>query len=245
MNNNLSNIHNIQELTRVFDAVVSQVNNPGLHDGTNASTFLNFLMQIPGLEKYVGFDYYNLIQNELKLTQNKTNHREHVKKLFMYPKYDYDPWIIVNIDRHVLGSVVEKLQNISFSFKMINGKVYLTTDSQNISEQIIESIQQYLDPSVKPNPEASHVTVVNSNVVSDIGQDKVENMLKQYDKRFNLSFGKIKSTVSRDWSLFSLCYVIEAGSLYLNQFVSKFNDTFGTKIRISPHITFATKLRSF
>src|SRR5271154_5615161 len=92
--------------------------------------------------------------------------------------HEYDSWIEVPIDTNALIDAAKKFQNVKFSFKMI-------------------TVQTYLDPSVVPNKESSHITVVASNVVSDIGHNKVENFIRKYDDRFALDFGKVKSTISR------------------------------------------------
>jgi len=245
MENNMLRVAKIQELAKVFDATVSEINNTGLHDGTNASKFLVFLLtQFPEIEKYVGTEYYDLMRNELELTAEKKNHREHIKKLWMYPKYEYDQWINVEIDNEILNNIIMKLQDTNFSFEMVNGQVHLCPDSGNIGEKIFDLVGQYLSPNVRQNPESSHVTVVNSNIVSDIGQDLIEKFIQKYNEQFELFFGKIKSTISRDWGMFSLCYVIEVKSDYLNRFVLDFNETFDKKIKPSPHITFAVKPRS-
>uniref|UniRef100_A0A6C0CBY4 Uncharacterized protein n=1 Tax=viral metagenome TaxID=1070528 RepID=A0A6C0CBY4_9ZZZZ len=241
---NTTNVAKIQELAKLFDTTVSEINNPGLHDGTNVANFFDFLILIPGIEAFVGPEYYKLMQKELELAEEKKNKREHVKKLYMFPNFDYAGWTNVDIDDEILNIIIEKLNKMKFSFKISDGKVNVIPDEGDMCKQIFELLKMYLDPSVRQNADATHVTVVNSNIVGDIGQDKVAEFVKGYDKHFELKFGKVKSTVSRDWSLFSLCYVIEVNSEYLDEFVAKFNEKFEKKIRPSPHITFATKVRS-
>jgi len=126
---------------------------------------------------------------------------------------------------------------------MIDGKVYLCPTTGSFSDLIYNQTKNLFDECIVPNTEASHVTVINSNIVYDIGVEKVTEFVSENPKEFCLNFGNIKSTTSNDWSVFSKCYVIEISSEYLSNFITEFNNRFKKSIKPSPHITFAIKLR--
>jgi len=87
-----NNIEQIQELTRILDATLSIVNHQGLPTGQNAKRIIEFIAKFPGMETFVGENFSELMETELKNSEIKENVREHIKKIWMYPKYEYDPW---------------------------------------------------------------------------------------------------------------------------------------------------------
>ena len=94
-------VERIQELMRVLDATLATVNPQGLVDGKNAMSFINFISQVPNMESFVGKDFMSLINNQLESSANKENAREHVKKIWTYPKHAYEPWINAEIDKDI------------------------------------------------------------------------------------------------------------------------------------------------
>jgi hypothetical protein len=240
----MDNITKIQELTRIMDATLASVNPSGLSTGQNAMEIIKFISQFPGMNNYVDVDFSDLMDTEIKKSTGKNNVREHVKKIWMYPKYAYDPWSLLELDSKILSDIHQKLSDIKFKFKITDGKVYLCpVNGESFSDMVYNQTKPYLENDIIPNIESSHVTVINSNIVYDCEINNVVQFIENYSDEFSLEFDKIKSTTSNDWSVFSKCYVIEVKSDYLTNFISNFNQQFGKSIKPSPHITFAIKPR--
>lgn len=85
---------------------------------------------------------------------------------------------------------------------------------------------------VTPNIESCHITIINSNIVAEIGENDVKEILTNFKQDFLIETGKIKSTFSEDYSFFSTCYVVEIQSLYINEFLNTFNLHFQTSLFI-------------
>jgi len=237
------NIKQIQELMRTLDATLAAVNPSGLSNGQNAMQIINFISQFPNMKPYVGTEFIELINNESINSQKKDNVREHVKKVWTYPNYAYNPWTELYVWPIKLSKIHQKLSGIKFQFRVIDGKVYLCPISGSLSKLIYDNVKELIYDEVIPNTEASHVTVINSNIVYDIGIDKVIDFVDKYQAECELTYGKFKSTVSDDWSVFSKCYVIEISSGYLTNFIADFNKVFHRSVKPSPHVTFAIKPR--
>jgi hypothetical protein len=208
----------------------------------------------------------------------KANVREQVKKILMYPNSGYPPWEEVSIPENVLNDLKTKLSLLfsQFVLKIIDGKVYAIpfiepetkegeeehkdcrlseTDYRNF---ILVNLKDHLEENCRlngsdyskltVNPEPPHVTIINSNIVSDCNIDEVKTFVSNFHKPFQIEFGKIKTTISNDWPLFSRCYVTEIKSDTLNYFIKQFNEKFKDKLKkpivISTHITFAIIHRS-
>ena len=54
---NIANIEKIQELMRILDATLSEVNPDGLFNGFNAMNIIRFLCQFPNMSVYAGKDF--------------------------------------------------------------------------------------------------------------------------------------------------------------------------------------------
>lgn len=239
----MNSIFHIQELIRVLDATFSEINPEGLATGKNAMSIIEFISSVPNLEQFVGTDFMNHIQSECEKAKEQQNVREQVKKILMYPKFSYDPWIPIEIDSIALENIHQKLSRIQFKFSVFDGKVYLIA-STSINDLIFECTKDVLPNYVVSNSAASHVTIVNSNIVQDCGLEKVVEFVGNYQDEFSMEFGNIKSTTSNDWSVFSECYVIEVKSHAMMKMIENFNQIFGKTIKPSPHITFAIRPRS-
>ena len=187
-------------------------------------------------------EFQELITSELEKAKDKINVREHVKRVWMYPKFSYDPWTPLDLPDGVLDEVRRPLSNIQFKLQMIDGKVY-AAPSTNLCTLIYDRLDAILEKDIVPNIESSHITIVNSNIVYDCGVDNVKEFMDQYTNEFEVTYGKIKSTTSRDWAIFSKCYIIEISSDELTKFVEDFNVKFKKTINPNLHITFAIKPR--
>lgn len=249
MNNSINkpnNVDKVQELARILDATITEINPAGLATGENGMAVIRFLSSTPNFENFVGPEFAQHVKSEITKSENKANVREYVKKVYMYPKYSYDPWIPLEVEQTILCGIHEELSKLEFEFKMSEGKVYLVlaNNGGNISEFIHNCVKNLLPYDIIPNTEASHVTVVNSNIVYNCGVDKVSHFMEKHCGVFSLQFGNIKSTTSNDWPVFSECYVIEVKSDVIARFVNEFNGEFGTSIKPSPHITFGIRPRT-
>lgn len=237
-----------QELVRIIDATLGNVNPDGLITGQNALAIIQFLSQFPNMTKFISPALNDKINTELSLSHSKLNVREHVKNVLMFSTDEakngkYLPWDDISSGTQ-LNKFVKSLY--LFEFDLIEGKVYAKCLSGRMLTLNLFVAFRDDCPHLKgfvSNTETCHITLVNSNVVADIGEQRVKEFLQHYKTAFSIQFGKIKSTVSRDWSRFSHCVVIEVSSSHITQFVDDFSNTFNKKINLSPHITFAIKPR--
>lgn len=235
-----------QELVRIVDATLGNINEKGLNDGTNCLNVINFLANFKGMETFIGNEFKSFIDKEMDAAKNKENVREHVKKILMYPNFSYPPWVPVNVSDYLLDQMKEEIQGIKFQITLVNGKVYgLCISDTKLTDIVYDKLIEHniLDDSLEKNIETCHITLVNSNVVHDLGIDNIKEFISKYNDEFAVTTGKIKSTFSEDWSRFSDCYVIEIFCEYINNFLADFNSHFKKSIKMSPHITFAIKSR--
>jgi hypothetical protein len=199
----------------------------------------------------------------------KPNVREQVKKILMYPAIFYEPFLDVKIPEEKLEKVREDLHLIRFSLRVVDGKVNAVRLENAYQENPYKPflndyrflIMNYLGDDIKENcktlgsdaskltsnSDAEHITIINSNVVHNCGEKDVLDFVDEFTSNnypaFSVNFGNIKTTVSKDWSLFSRCYVIEVASEYLSKFIQEFNEKFKDKLKkpVNPtlHTTFA------
>lgn len=104
---------------------------------------------------------------------------------------------------------------------------------------LFEILSYKFDEKIECKPDG-HVSIVNSNVVHDVGIDRITSFLLKYSDDFYVQFSNILFTVSKDFSEFSDCYVIEINSDH----VKIFNKEFGTNVNPFLHVTFASRMRS-
>lgn len=224
----------------------------------------------------VFYDFVNdTIENTQTLTDtfsdatSNANVREFVKKILMYPATSYEPMTDVSIPDETLQELKTHLNKVRFRIVMFSGKVYamrienmyeqLSNDYRKIiMSEIGDIIQEHCriielnDAKLISNPEPQHITLINSNIVHECNEDKVSDFIEDFrtdnDSSFTVDFGKVKTTVSNDWSLFSRCYVIDLTSEYLDKFIREFNQKFNDRlkkpVKVCLHTTFAVVPRS-
>lgn len=239
-----TNEFKFQEMIRILDATLAEINPKGLLDGQNCRSIIRFFSSLEGFDKFVSKEFAEHIDQEFGNTKESGNVRGPVKKVLMYPRMSYLPWVDFETLPKILDEIKEDSKRVGFKLQIIDGKVYGSCISViQLDEIVFDKVKDQL-PSLQPNTEPCHITIVNSNIVADIGQANVEKFIKDFDQEFTVTTGKIKSTFSEDWSVFSECYVIEIECPYIDDFLSKFNQEFGKNINPAKHITFAIKLRS-
>ena len=241
-----------QEICRVVDASLSVLYPENLCTGQNglkvireASTFfrLDNIQLSPEFDEVVK----DVVRNTI-IEDETTNVRGPVKKVYMYPKYTFDPWVEHQLTEQLEQQVSETVSNFDFKLSLTDGKVYAltsNTEGKTLTEKVFELVGGEVDMvGCKPNAETTHLTIINSDVVAKIGQDKVQTFLDNYSTTFTVNFNGIKSTLSRDWPVFSQCYVLSLKAEYISTFVDKFNEQFELTKVPSIHLTFASKPRS-
>lgn len=238
-----TNDFKFQELCRVVDATTAKYNHQGLVTGHSCLSFIK--SQTAYIEGFVSDDFLGLIKLQIELSEGKSNVREYVKKILTYPLKDYLPWIAHHNFTPRLYELSGKCEAIKFNFTMKDGKVYAFSE-EKIAKSVFDCVKDII-PGITLNPETAndtHITLVNSNVVYDIGKENVEKFVEEYNSSFTVKLGHIMSTVSYDWPLFSDCYVISVESNVVDNFISEFNKTFNKSLKPSIHITFAVTLRT-
>ena len=239
-----SNEFKIQELIRVLDATLGEVNSAGLQTGQNCLSIIKFLSSFEGFKNFVSPDYAEHIEQEVQKSEGKQNVREHVKKVLMYPRTGYLPWVEFETAPQVIEEIREEADEVKFKLQVVEGKVYgVCTSEKKLNELVFDKVKEQL-PALRLNFETCHITIVNSNIVADIGQENVERFIQDFNHEFTVTTGKIKSTFSEDWSRFGECYVIELECPYVDEFLTKFNEKFKKNVKITKHTTFAIQPRS-
>ena len=263
----LSSIKGFQELVRIVDATLHKIDPQGVVTGIGTMQTIQGILERNGLKESLGKDFCDFVTqryndslqpdtNEIKSNEFKPNVREYVKKILFYPNTAYPPWTEIAVtsdDQHHLDTIASKLK---FQLKMVDGKVYAVpvpgNNAIDYRIQILNLFKHHISSSVIVNPEPQHITVINSNIVSDCGLEDVTNFVTKFNKTvhpvIHITFDKIKTTVSEDWSLFSRCYVVGIDSPELNDFIEQFNETFKDMLKkpltVSTHTTFAVLPRS-
>lgn len=255
-------IKGFQELVRVVDATVHGIDPQGVVTGIGTMQTIQGLMQRDGIKESLGKDFCDFIAQQYNeslqpdTNKFKPNVREYVKKILVYPSTVYQPWTEISItpdERQHLDAIASKL---IFQLKIIDGKVYAVpvpgNNAIDYRVQILNLLKHNIhSENVIANPEPQHITVINSNIVVDCGLENVTNFVTKFNETkysmIHVTFNKIKTTVSEDWSLFSQCYVVGIDSLELIEFIKQFNETFkdaSKPICPSTHTTFAVLPRS-
>lgn len=253
------NASNVRELVRIVDATLQNINHDGLTTGQTAMKFMNFISGLEGFSEFIGseFDqhfrkYINDGMKKIEEGNSTTNVRSEVKKIFMYPTMEYPPWTHIDVPDSSLQIVNEKCAGVRLRLGMVDGKVYaVPTSAESIIDVVYSELHQCLDSnSLCKNPEKGHITIINSNVVADIGHERVSDFVEAFnsehvgDEGFSIDTNQVKSTVSNDWSVFRVCYVIDIKCSTIDTFLAQFNEIFETKLKMSKHLTFAIEPRS-
>lgn len=263
----LSSIKGFQELVRIVDATLHKIDPQGVVTGIGTMQTIQGILERNGLKESLGKDFCDFITQQyndsLQPDTNdfKPNVREYVKKILFYPNTAYSPWeeIAINYpgDRNRLDAIASTLK---FQLRLVDGKIYaMPVPGNNAIDyriQILNLLKPHLtvqaSSGIIVNPEPQHITVINSNIVSDCGLEDVTNFVTKFNETvypvIHITFDKIKTTVSEDWSLFSRCYVVGIDSPELNNFIEQFNETFKEMLKkplaVSTHTTFAVLPRS-
>ena len=227
----MSNDSKFQELVRVLDATLANVNPDGLITGHNTVSIIRFLSSFEGMNSFISPDLHHLI-NDLATTDGKDNVRGPVKKILMYPLTQYPPW-------NDIGIQFTESPLFRFQICLLEGKVYAACISiPNLTDYVFDTVNLV---GFKKNKEKCHITLVNSNIVYDLGMDRVKQFIANWQEEFPVVLGKVKTTESLDWSPFKECAVVEVSSDYLTNFINAFGAL--KSIKPSTHVTFASKSR--
>lgn len=237
-----SNDEKFQELIRVVDATTATYNSEALITGYNTLDFIKLEYSKTGLKDFISPHFYQLIGEELTASKEKANVREHIKRILMYPHSTYLPWKIELKQTELPQEIINVMNSVYFQMQVVEGKVYAKCLSEVSLAEVIFDICR--PEGLRANTETSHISVVTSNIVADIGIETVERFLESYKDTFTVQPGAIKSTTSLDWSRFGKCQVLEIYSEFYEYFLKQFNSAFNRNIKPSPHITFAIAPRS-
>ena len=230
-----------QELSRLLDATLKIINPEGLINGQNTIKIIEFLKNFENMDKFISPELYVCINDEIEKSKNKKNVREHVKKILLFPKVNYIPFTPVIVPEKYLEEINEIAKTITFKITYVEGKLYaLCQTNKKINDITYDLLYDVINlQNLEKNPESCHVTLVNSNIVAEIGENKVLEFIDKYNECFNITTGNINCNISEDWSPFKEVYVISIRSEYIENFFMKFNVLFNKNIFMSTHITFA------
>jgi hypothetical protein len=122
-----------------------------------------------------------------------------------------------------------------------------------LAESLFALLEPYLwchtDQKLIPNPEAPHVTLINSNVVAKLDRAALSRFVDAWTSEegadgLPFRVTGVKTTISKDWCPFARCFVASIECDGLARFVERFNLTFAQTIKVSTNITFAILPRS-
>lgn len=180
----------IQELARVLDATLNEINPKGLSTGQNCLSIIKFLSSFEGFRIFVSHDFVECIEQEMQKAEGKENVREHVKKILTYPRTGYPPWKEFETSPQIIEDIRYEAREVKFKLQIVEGKVYgMCTSEKKLNELVFDKMKNYL-PSLKLNFETCHITIVNSNVIADIGLSNVEKFIEEFDHDFTVTTGK-------------------------------------------------------
>lgn len=189
----------------------------------------------------------NLINEKFStLPPYPENIRGPIKAILTFPMKGYLPWDELFGVGDILETASLIAKDVSCQLKIVEGKVYAMIDKFNdlLFEKANLKERRLLDMDLEPNSETSHITVVNSDVLCKVDQNRVMELIQEVEKEgIDIKFTAIKHTVSLDWPRFSICCVIALKSAAITNFVNSFNKEFGTKIAPATHITFLVRNR--
>lgn len=251
------NIFRFQELARIIDATLANVNRKDIPTGNNTMRIITFLADFPGMKEYIGDDFYNSIprfieeNRALPNADGIVNFRGPVKKILMYPKTSYPEWKNHGVPSYTVEVIEEVLSDRKFHLEIVNGPLFAVLEQKNFSREIYYGISDEngrydeKDYEAQDGPDVKcHVSLVPSNVVAEIGESKVQDFVNAFvmvnGDKFGVEFVDLKSTFSEDWSRFGHCLVMGVRSDYIDEFLSKFNAKFNRNIKPCLHITIAS-----
>ncbi len=233
-----------QELVRTLDATIGEKNVKDLNNGLSALKIIKCLLEM--LENTLPKDYVKFVNEQINESEDKENVRGEIKKILMYPNFKYLPWQIFPTKIRIVNDILNK---IFFKIELCDGKVYANCVSDikltDVFYNAVRNTEYHkLLTGSDVNTEACHITLVNSNVVYDVGADKIEKFINEnFNQQFTIDTGETKNTFSKDWSVFGQCFVVEIICPLVDKFIEQFSKEF-VKINPSTHITFATTPRS-
>lgn len=254
----------IRELIRVIDATVGDINPDGLSTGQNAMLITKLMCAIPNFAKFVSPEFLTCIGQNLRepsgepakleeyLTDESTNVNisEEIKTIFMWPKKECEPPARVLVPEMKLYRIMKNIMDrYEFTLKIVDGKVCAVPAEPGAAHchdfiaYIFEQFGEYVNGFV-PNAETRDIKIVDSDIVTEIGIERVQQFLNDCTLPFKIYTGEIMLAISEDCSRFSKCMMVKVDSDYLNCVLKFFNSQFGKKIMPPQHVTFAICLRS-
>ena len=167
------------------------------------------------------------------------NIRQPIKNILTWPHKDYAKWIEVDDSNHFLSAL--NSQSLKGQIKLVDGKIHCMLPG------LVDFITKFdlrttviKDITLVPNTiEGGHITLVNSNIVASLEERQLLELIESQPEIDDIVFSKLKHTCSIDWSLFSICLVVEIDSKKLNQFIDDFNQKTGKNVHPSLHTTIA------
>ncbi len=224
-----------QEFLRLLDSAEW---NP-ITSATGHHGIANVIQYAPHWNLSPGFrDFIHL---QLSECEGQANVRRQLKLMWMFPLVRYLPWRDVDptAERNLLQACNALAPAISPQLRFVEGKVYLTLGTFT-SDLRFDWTTVLPNVALRPNFETSHITVVNSDVVSQhrVTQQELDEFNLQHDT-VALSFVAAKHTVSLDWARFSVCVVVHVECPALSDWVAQFNARHHTNLQPVLHVTVA------
>jgi len=188
-------IYKFQELIRINDATIGVLDNKNLVNGKTALSLIECYANLPIYKILLPRQYQIYIEEQIEEAkisgELKENVRAQVKNILMYPELKYEPWENVDFDTSIID-----VSNIRFKIELVDGKVYAKCLSKpSLSDILYEKFTT--QEKLSPNPEACHITFVNSNVVYEIKSEKISQFIEAIysDDITDITIGNIKTTV--------------------------------------------------
>lgn len=113
-----------QELVRVLDATLFDLNKEKGLTGHVSLEIIKFLLNFNGIDNLISKEFKEYMFEQIKNKDSDENVRKEIKNILMYPENKYPPWNIIDVENSVLERINEKVQSIKFKIDIVDGKVF-------------------------------------------------------------------------------------------------------------------------
>jgi hypothetical protein len=241
-----SNDSKFQELIRLLDATLSDVNTEGSENGNNALSIVRFLSNFPGMSMYISEGFQKCISNEFRKSKNKANVKDNVNEILLYSNDEPDSEISP-IPNEVIQNINDEIGKIKFRIQFVGQKI-IAHSSSNIIQMIYHKCKDYISKECIVNDVESYLVLVSEKDIINVEQEYNELSIKNFCKKFSeiitLKVKTIQSSFQKQLSCASDILTVEIESPSIDNFIEQFNVRFNKDVEMQKHCTFAVKMRS-
>lgn len=171
--------------------------------------------------------FKNFIKDNLNLGLKNDNYRCIVRKILMYPLFEYPNFNRYEIDIYSILKRAGKFVCIP-SIQKIEGRIFCVIEGFN-DHMWRKDIDLMIDMNISKHVQPQdRIHLINSDIVNMCDKDKLDVFLDRYKQiKYDLEMIDVSHTYSMDWSPISICVVINIRSKILYKFIEDFKEEFG------------------